>query len=381
MLETSLSDVILTVGGALIVLIAVADVFFTVLFPASRHGPVRKPLTRLIWGFFRLSGKMLSGQRKRNFQSYSGPVVIALTMTSWFLLLATGFAMIFKPALGDGILDTLDWTGNGWNTAFYFSGFSLTTLGIGDVSADTPTYRLLSVLEAALGFSFFSMSISYFLSVYSNLGQRNAFAQGLHHLTGKTGNAACLLARLSDDGDLSPARQHFSDKAQFLREIGQAHRLYPVLRLFHYRDNEYALPRILLTALDTAALVRSALDEERYSRLVGSASLDDMEESAMALMNLLLEGRQPHSQPDLADSWRDRYAQALDRLRRAGVEVRRDEAAGADQYVAMRSRWDGSLRRLADYLLYDWEEVDSSRERRSSDWLGAGPGEQAIAAD
>jgi hypothetical protein len=41
-------DVILGIIGTLIVLAALLDVFFTVLFPASGHGPVREPLARII---------------------------------------------------------------------------------------------------------------------------------------------------------------------------------------------------------------------------------------------------------------------------------------------------------------------------------------------
>lgn len=59
---------------------------------------------------------------------------------------------------------------------FYYSGYSLTTLGTGDIVPKTATYRLLTVLEAVLGFSTFTRTLTYFLSVYSALRQRNVFA-------------------------------------------------------------------------------------------------------------------------------------------------------------------------------------------------------------
>jgi hypothetical protein len=58
-------DVFLRVAGTLIVLVALLDVFFTVLFPASGHGPVRQPLARGVWYAFRLVGGMTTGQRRQ----------------------------------------------------------------------------------------------------------------------------------------------------------------------------------------------------------------------------------------------------------------------------------------------------------------------------
>ena len=45
--------------------------------------------------------------------------------------------MIFKPALGSAVQASSGPTDAGWATAFYFSGFNLTTLGVGDLSSKT----------------------------------------------------------------------------------------------------------------------------------------------------------------------------------------------------------------------------------------------------
>jgi len=351
-------NVFLQIAGSILVLIVMLDVFFTVLFPASGHGPIRKPIARLIWHGFRLLGKTTSGQRRRNILSYSGPVLIAVTLAAWFLLLVIGWAMIFKPALGTGIVASSGTTDTGWANAMYYSGFNLTTLGVGDLSPNTSVYRLLTVTAAAVGFACFSMVITYFLSVYSSLTSRNAFAQGLHHLTGNTDDAAELLARLSDGADLSDARQHLSSKADFLRQIHQTHRFYPVLRYFHYREPYYALPRILLTALDTVTLIRSALDQERYARVIHSPDLNTMFDAAMMLMHQLTSDAQPSPPSDQeVTMWRERYLAALSRLADAGLQIRLDTVAGADEYVTFRTNWNAPVHKLAAVMLYEWDIV------------------------
>lgn len=354
-------DLLCQAAGGVIVLLALLDVFFTILFPASGHGPLRKPLAAAVWRGFWLIGVTTKGQRRRNLLSYSGPVLFAVTSTAWFAVLVVGWAMIFMPALGSGITASSGPMHPGWATAIYYSGFNLTTLGVGNLAADTGLYRLLTITEAALGAAFFGMAITYFLSVYSELTSRNAFAQGLHYLTGQTGDAAELLARLADGPDLTPVREHLASKAEFLRQIYQTHRFFPVLRHFYYREPYYALPRILLIALDTVTLLHSALDREHYARLLRSPVLDDLYESAMSVARELSGSGRAQVTPPADDAWRRRYQAAVARLAEAELVVRKDTEAGARDYIARRASWEPSVRRVATLMLYEWEAIETPR--------------------
>jgi hypothetical protein len=102
-------------------------------------------------------------------------------------------------------------------------------------------------------------------------------------LTGNSDDAAELLDRLADDPALPEARQYLSSKADILRQIDQTHRFYPVLRYFHYREPHYALPRILLTTLASATLLRGALAPQCYTHLIHSPALDELFEAAILL--------------------------------------------------------------------------------------------------
>ncbi|MGN6376144.1 MAG: potassium channel family protein [Sphingomonas sp.] len=351
---------LLIAAGSFIVALTMLDVFFTVLFPASRHGPIRQPLSIAIWGIFHVIGRTTKGSKRRNLLSYSGPVVITATMVLWFLLLAIGFAMIFKPGLGTGLRASSGPTDTDWVTALYYSSFNLTTLGVGDIAPVSGPYRILTIVAAAVGFAYFSMAITYFLSVYSNLSSRNAFAQGLHHLTGRSGDAAQLIANLSDDGELDDARNHLTTKASFLREIYQSHRFYPVLRHFHYREPFYALPRILLTALDTAALLRSSLDRDHYGRLLRSSALLELDAAAHDLMTSLLpriEGRPPSAGE--RHEWERRYHDGVRKLANSGLQLRPD-GGGLDDYISFRAAWDQPLHELAADMLYEWQVIEEA---------------------
>jgi hypothetical protein len=356
-------DALLVTAGALIVLVTLADLFFTVLYPGSGHGPVRKPLTAALWRLFHLASRVSGPRGRRSLVSYAGPVVIGATLVAWFVLLNAGFAMIFKPGLGSGVVASPGPTDTGWVAALYYSGFSLTTLGVGDLAPKSSAHRMLTVVAAGLGFSYFSMGITYFLSVYAHLTSRNAFAQSLHHLTGRTGDAAELIVRIAEGEDLDSAGQHLSSKATFLRGIYQSHSFYPVLRQFQYQEAHYALPRILLIALDTSALLRTALDPVRYQRVQRSASLLTLDEAADDLMQSLgarQEARTPTGEE--AALWSGRYRAAHARLAEAGLRARSDREQGAQEYVELRARWDRSLRELVSTMLYDWDFIGGLAE-------------------
>lgn len=345
--------------GLLVVGVVLADVFLTVLFPASGRGPIRRPLSRWSWRFFALVGSRLGTVRRRRFLAYSGPTQIASTVVVWVVLLAVGWSLVFQPALGTGVVSARGPTDTGWSTALYLSGFSLTTLGTGDVVPVSAAYRLLSVTEAAVGFSVFTLALTYFLSVYGAITSRRTFASTLSARTYGTGASVQLVVGLAADGDASAARERLSELAASLTHTLETHRSYPVLRYFHFREARYALPQMLLLALDAAALLANALDVERYRGLVRSPSLFELSAAANELLHdLAPESHGPPPSPAGVQEWEHHFVQAVGELRGAGLEVVRDPVAGARAYAALRGRWDGPLRALTRAMLYDWGEIE-----------------------
>ena len=342
-------------AGVAAVLLALADVFYTVLFPGSGRGPVRRPLARAVrWGF-RRTRHLRPGPRRRAL-AYAGPTEVTATLLSWFVLLLVGWAAIYLPALGGAVTAAQGPTDRSWWTALYFSGYNLTTLGLGDLVATSPGYRLLVVGEAATGFMSFTMAISYFISVYGTLTGRNSFALALHERSGGTGRGATIVRALWQEGSVAAA-VNLAAMASDLREVVQTHSSYPVLRSFHYQREYDALPRILLTCWETVTLLRTSVDACHHDRpeLTGSA-LAEIEASATALTERLSgpADRQAEPEPERRESWCRHHAQMLAELTAAGVPVRDDSAEG---YLSARATWDVSLARLAEELLYDWPEA------------------------
>lgn len=108
-----------------------------------------------------------AGKRKVLLLSFVGPALLVILAAFWLLLLVLGFALLYWPALGTSLEASKGGTSTDFLAALYYSGFSFTTLGLGDIEPQTALLRMLTVTEAALGFSFFTLTITYFLSVYS----------------------------------------------------------------------------------------------------------------------------------------------------------------------------------------------------------------------
>jgi hypothetical protein len=347
----------LVLGAALVVLVG-TDIFFSVLFPASGHGPVRKPLTRLVWVSLRAAARRMGPRGRVSLLSYSGPLVITLTLLAWGALLVTGWALITKPALGHAITSSGGRTNRGWGTAFYYSAAQLSTLGSGNLSATSTAYRMLQVTEAAIGVTGLTTVITYFLSVYGGVTARKTFAEALHLRSGGTGDAAELLAALSTQGKLSDTRGYLTDVGDKLLEILQTHRSYPVLRYFHFRQARYSLPRILLIALDSITLLEAALGPRETTRLISAATATEVKQGALQLLDELVPQPQQPGGIQHRRQWDSRYRKALSCLRQAGVRLPPDADEKADHYAHLRQRWDPPLRALGHQMAYPWQQID-----------------------
>lgn len=352
--------------GAALVLLALADVFLTVLHARADAGVISPWLNRAVWTLFREATRPF--RRREAARCYAGPVLLALTVVIWVALLLVGFALIYWPALGRGI-SAIGEAPRDFATALYFSGACLTTLGFGDLVPQTMPYRLLTVVEAAIGLSVLTLSLTYLLSIYSGLIRRNAFALELDFASGGHGDAAELLLRMKGGASLLETKSEFAMMGRELLHLLQTHHSFPAIHFFRRREVAYATARVALLTLDAASLVRSALDRERYGAFIRSSAVELFWGGGLQLVretagDVLTARVIAAENLQHAAAWRRRYAAAHRRFAEAGVEVEPDAEAGARRYVELRSQWDGFVRGFASYLDYDWWKIDPLTEAR-----------------
>ncbi len=359
-------DLLLTLTGSAIVLAAMVDVYLTVLQGGS-VALLSTHLNRTVWGVFRWIGTRVV--RRDTFLTYAGPTIIFLTVGMWVVLLLVGFALIYWPALGDGIVSTQPPTPNGFATALYVSGFSLSTLGTGDLVAQDDRYRLLTVLEAIIGFSVVTASLTYLLAVYNAIAHNNAAAAWMHHATGDRGDAVQLILHLGPTGDFATAPTTISTISHDLVEIVESHHTNVALRFFRFTNPDLSLPRVALLALDTTSLIATALDSDSYRAFQRSAPVAQLRKGGRQLVTELAPHFLPEGMP--ADeavhlnepAWREHYRKALTALQEEGIRPNRDPRQGEEDYVALRREWTPLVAAFTHYLAYDWQEVAPAQPR------------------
>ena len=76
----------------------------------------------------------------------------------------------------------------------------------------------------------------------------------IHLLSGCTGDAAELLARLGPQGQFSGGYTNLSELGVEMTQAKEAHHFYPVLFYFRFSDPYHSVSRSTLVALDTVSL-------------------------------------------------------------------------------------------------------------------------------
>jgi hypothetical protein len=367
--------------GALLILCALIDIFFTVLYAkigthgASRAGTgiISLRVARATWWMFRRISSRPKVQRD-GVRSFCGPVTVVLLVAVWSSLLAFGAALMLHPALGEGVRSSSNPHAKDFITALYVGGSSLSFTSSSDFSPQTGFYRLLYLANALIGTASISVTITYVLQIYSAVLQRNSLGLSMNVMTKGTADPAALLVGLGPQGRFDSGYTVVANLASSLTAVKEAHHQYPLLFFYRPYQPASAIPQIAFIALDTVTLLRTALDDGQYRWLKESAAVEHLGGLASIMAKTLactfIPGAAPetHDKQEQArrhDAWCARYRAALRQLEQAGICVRTDQDAGAQQYVRLRQEWDPYVARLAGYMGYDMAVIDPATARAS----------------
>lgn len=353
--------------GIMLILIVLLDIFLTVLYARISTSFIGSWFARLVWASFVTASKVF-GSRRGSVLSFCGPVILVLLVGVWALGLTLGAALIMHPELGTSIRATNGETPTDFVTAMYAGGTSMAIVGASDFTPHTSPTRLLFLFNSLIGMSVMSLTLMYLMQVYTALQRRNVLAMNIHFLSGCTGDAAELLARLGPRGQFSGGYTNLSELGVEMTIAKEAHHFYPKLFYFRFSDPYHSVSRATLVALDTVSLIKSALDDRKYGWLKEAGAIAQLWEASMMLLITLENNFLPHRASDrqvepnqqTRDRWQARYRAALLRLQQAGIQITADGQAGAETYIACRMQWDHHITNLAPSMAYSMEEIDAA---------------------
>lgn len=228
-------------GGLGLVVVSLLDVFFTVLH-YDDLGFLSDRLHRGIWGVLR----RLTAPMPRNLRNFvlslGGPLMIPATILLWVGLVMVGFALIYYAGMGEENFAFDYNVDQSFGSMLYLSGVTVATLGYGDITPISPLYELMALSEALIGFSVFTMSISYVLGTYRILHEFTILDSGLYHQAEDATDPKSTLVSHFLEGHPKNLDPHLMSLYRGLIAYAAGVRRYPVVYYFHGRRLYRSMP-------------------------------------------------------------------------------------------------------------------------------------------
>ncbi len=354
------------VAGLLLIFVALRDAFETIVLPRRVAGRVRvsKIFYRVTWKpWAALGRRMRTGERRESYLSTYGPISLLVLIGLWGAILICGFALLLWAA-GFDFSSVI--------VALYVSGWTFTTLGIGDFAPKTDAARFVTVVEAGLGFGFLAVVISYLPVLYQGFSRRETTISLLEELAGSPPCAGDLLRRATEAGEIQELIPLMSSWEHWTAELLESHLSYQVLCYFRSQHENQSWVAALTAILDFATLWMAAKAtghtwQARRLYAMGRHALGDLSQVLRAAPKFDVPDRL--SEPELAAM--------IEVLAGAGVAV--DAAEFRDRLKRLRKGYEPYAAALSDELVMDlppWMPLTPRHDNwETTAWEGTAPGE------
>ena len=336
-------SVLIVLSVALIVLV-LWEAFETIVLPrrVTRRVRVTSSFYLATWRPWRaLCLSVRTRKRREVLLSVYGPLSLLVLLSLWAATLICAFALLHWAL--DTRLNVADGL-RGFGTYLYMSGVIFFTLGFGDVVPVMHAGRMLTVLEAGVGFGFLALIIGYLPVIYQGFSAREVNISLLDARAGTPPTPAELLRRHGRNNAMPELNELLKDWERWGAELMESHLSYPVLCYFRSQHDNQSWLAALATILDTCALVMVGVD--------GAPTWQAQLTFAMA-RHAVVDISQIFSAAPRADFADRLCAEDMGRLRASlaadGVPLR--DGAEADARLAqLRGMYEPYVRALAEFL-------------------------------
>ncbi|WP_432038319.1 potassium channel family protein [Streptomyces cucumeris] len=163
---------LVSLAGVALVMAALRDLFHTLWHP-TRHGGLSRVVMSALW---RLARRV---RGRRRVVGLVGPLAMVTVVGMWAVTIILGWAVLYWPHM-PGAFAFTPGSGAAEQPALldsvYLSLVMVATLGLGDVVPADGWLRLVSPLEALVGFVLLTATVSWVLEIFPTLTRRRALA-------------------------------------------------------------------------------------------------------------------------------------------------------------------------------------------------------------
>src|SRR5256885_4244170 len=245
-----LPEVLIGIG---IVAYILNDLFQSVVVPRPTPGRYRPTrwVVRPGWRAWRAMGlRARSSDSRERFLGTFAPLVVVILLVVWLSGLVLGFGFIFY-----GLRDYLHPSIDGFQTALYFAGTSVLTIGFGDIVATSGPTRLLALVAGGTGLGTIALAISFLFSLYASFQRREILIVTLDARAGAPPSGVSLLESMAKYDMMDELPRLFADWVQWGAEVLDSHLAYPVLAYFRSSHDNESWVSALGAVLDASTLL------------------------------------------------------------------------------------------------------------------------------
>jgi hypothetical protein len=339
-------DIVVALLSVALILFILVDGFEAMILPRRVTRPYRfaRLYYQLTWRLWRHAARLFPmGKRRQNFLSMFGPLSLLGLFATWVAALILGFALL-QWSLRVPLQGTLD-DQAGFGAYVYLSGTTYFTLGMGDVTPVSPLGRVLTVIEAGLGFGFLACIISYLPVLYQSFSRREVTISLLDARAGSPPSASELLLRLARARNVPALASFLAEWERWAAEVLESQLSYPSLSYYRSQHDNQSWLAALTSVLDACALVIAGVkDVDPYQAQLTFAM------ARHAVVDLALVFRLPPRPPDPPRL----TTEQLDRLRAlladAGLGLRDGPGLQA-KLTQLRGMYEPFVNALAHFLV------------------------------
>jgi hypothetical protein len=237
---------IMLISGIVILILITLDFMYTTL-STNGVGLISGPITTSIWRILLWSSR---GKGKNKILNFSGVICILTILTVWILFLWLGNTLIFASD-PTSILHTQTHVPATIAEKFYYVGYTLSTLGMGDFYASTSFWKIFTIIISLSGLSGLTIAITYLTQVItSELNKRQLSI----YIASLGGTPQHILYNGWNGKDFRKLEADFTALTSLIISHSQHHLSYPVLHYFHSTNLREATA-LTIPALDEALTI------------------------------------------------------------------------------------------------------------------------------
>lgn len=212
-------------------------------------------ISHYYWKFFlKLAGN--NGESK--ILDHAGYIILLIVLSTWVILLWLSLVLIFQFSPDTVINSTTKLPTDFWEKVYY-SGYVISTLGVGDFVAGSITWRIVTNVYSFTGLIFLTMSVTYFIPMISAVIEQRKLGIKLSSL----GDSPQEIVLNHWNGkDFSQFTQQVMDIADALIQYSQHHRAYPIIHYFHNSKKKNTIILQLAKLYEAMLIMKRALKDE-----------------------------------------------------------------------------------------------------------------------